>query len=136
MARRGRKPQAVFKVDKFTGGIVGRYGSADEAAKENGVTLASLYTIACGRLLTRERFTYRFERDYDPHEELGGKNNRPIVCYDAKTGRVVGLFPNNEAARRELFVGQTVVSKACREEWRTVAGMFRLRRLERMGEAL
>ena len=135
MTKRGRKPNAVVKVDKFTGELVGRYRSADEAAKDNGLSLDSVYTVLSKRLLTKERCTFRYAKDYDPHEEFGAKRNRPIVCYTLD-GEVAGLFPSNEVARAELMVGQTVVSRACVDSWRTIAGMFRLRRLERMGEAL
>ena len=135
MAKRGRKPKHVLKVDKVTGEVLERYGSALDAAEENGMTPNMMYTILKERMLTSDRLTFRFGCDYDPHEEFGTKRNKPIVCFDIKDRCLVGVYPNNKAVQDELLVSQTTVSKACREGI-VVAGSYMLRRLERMGEVM
>lgn len=124
---------AVVKVNKATGEIVARYRNAKEAAAENGMTAAEVYTILAKDLLTKTMCTFRFEDRFDPHEVYRCSANRPILCLDAETGKVVYVFASVHEAMGKLYVGQTTISQACIRNSVTV-GKYRLRKLERMGE--
>ena len=125
---------AVFKVDKITGKVLERYGSAVDAAEANGLTRYGMYSHLRDCVLSPSREVYRYERDYNPREEFGSKKHKPILCVEATSGRRVAVFDSVAQAAHALYLTNSAIVQACMHGRRTACGRYKLMYLGRMGE--
>ena len=105
----------VYKVDKYTMQVVEIYLGTQDAAIANEKRPSFIAQACAGKTLTRDRWFYRYEEDYDPCEPFDGKLNRPVAVYDAQD-KVVGLFPCPAAAARAIGVSTSNITHAIRKK--------------------
>lgn len=117
---------AVVKIDKLTWEAVGRYGSAAEAARANGVHGFEVRNMARWRSMPSGRWVYRREEDYDPAQGVPSGRNAPVDVLDERTGRAYRV-PSVSWLASELGVSYGAANRALRRGW-LLDGRFRVSR--------
>lgn len=97
MTRHGR---TVYKCHKISMEVLEVYPSAADAARAYGMGHDSINKACRERRVTRKGYVWRYAEDYDPRESFEGRQNRPVVVYDAVSKAVGFYFSTREAANR------------------------------------
>lgn len=112
----------VVKCDKVTMEIVERFPSTVEADKSLGLKHAYVAPTCRMRKVSKGKYVWRYESDYDPEESFAGKHNRPVSVFDTHTGEERTYYDAREAADAE-FVGYWYFHQAL-EKHRTIYGRY------------
>ena len=79
--------RSILKIDKLTRSVVKRYESSYAAGLAEGMGDRLIYSCAWKKSLSRGRYYYRFEEDYDPDEDFSRCCNKPVVVTDVVSGK-------------------------------------------------
>ena len=100
--------RAVVQVDKRTREVIGRFGSALEAEKSLGYVNGGVSRACRNRSVWMGDWYLRYERDYDPDEDISGKVGCPVYTVDFLTGERA-WYPTRNACAEALFVHTSTV---------------------------
>lgn len=109
------QPHVVYKVDKYSMQVVEVYFGTYDAAVANEKKPSFVAQVCIDKTLTRDRWFYRYEEDYDDGESFEGKLNRPVAVYDSKA-KVAGLFPCAQAAAKAAGVATSTMTHAIKKK--------------------
>ena len=83
------RSKKVFECDKITMEIVRQWDSATDAEKELGFFVAG---SCCRKNVSKGKYVYRYEDDYDPNESFEGKHFRPVLVVDIATRKKQAFY--------------------------------------------
>ena len=90
------RSKKVFECDKITMEIVRQWDSATDAEKELGFFVAG---SCCRKNVSKGKYVYRYEDDYDPNESFEGKHFRPVLVVDIATRKKQAFYSIEDAAK-------------------------------------
>lgn len=114
----------VVKVDKMTREVVARYPSCNECSRAEGIPATTVVAACENMSLSRGRYYYRRERDFDPLERLEGKNNCPLISRDVDSEKVE-WHPSLREASEALGASMPAIRQAA-HGGHVVAGRYRV----------
>lgn len=89
------RAKKVFECDKITMKVVRQWPSATEADKDLGFLVAG----RCSRKnVSKGKYVYRYEDDYDPNESFENKPNRPVLAIEVETKKKYAFYSVKDAA--------------------------------------
>lgn len=121
----GRPPREVYLCNKVTLEIVGVYSGVMDASRANGVSYSRIRSACDQRSVSDGRYIWRYAEDYDPNESFEGKCNRPVICVDMQTKKVM-VFDTPKKADEALCFSRGRISESISEDT-LVAGRFKFK---------
>lgn len=103
------KPRPVYRCDKLTMKVLDKYANYREAESDMGEY--SVYGACNDRRVGPHKHVWRFADDYDPNETFEGKKNRPVVCGNIETEKIV-FYENAAQAAEKLGVQRQTITIA------------------------
>lgn len=102
----------VVMFSTYTNEELGRYGSASEAERETGVTLATILRQCRYHKPVRKPFYFRFQSDETVTVP-------PVVIeYDYYTDKIIGTYYNTTDASHKTGINPKTISQQCSNGWK------------------
>lgn len=96
----------VYRCDKITMEVVEIYRNTTDA--QTGTEETHISGDCKARIVSKGRYVWRYEDDYDPNESFEGKRNRPVICGDYKKGRIF-FFSSINVTSKALGLPKTTI---------------------------
>ena len=129
--------RAVVQVDKRTREVIRRFSSAAEAERFFGYGRCSVVRACVKRRCGLNDWYFRYEEDFDPIEDIGGKPGCPVVSVDVDANKA-RWHANKAECAKALYVDRKTISRAV-AKGKLIDGRYRvieagrgLHELERM----
>ena len=117
-----RHERTVYKCNKLSMEVIEVYQSAADAARAHGLDYDSVRKSCREHRVPRKDHVWRYAEDYDPDESFEGRQNRPVVVYDA-VSKAVGFFSSTRDAANRLGVKMKTI-EAARDKKRYLKNRF------------
>jgi gamma-glutamylcyclotransferase (GGCT)/AIG2-like uncharacterized protein YtfP len=121
------RSKKVYKIDKKTLEILDTYESASEAARQHGLDISSVCSVAKGRKWSVGGFYWKYVDEYDPNwvppkDTRGEKLKKKVLQIDKHTLQTLKVYESASEAARETNTHVSAILAVCNGRGLTAGG--------------